>query len=68
MDVSKILAALRQEREQIDKSILSLERVAGPRRGRPPAWMRTRRQGGSPGGSGGPARRPRSPSNPGLRN
>ena len=34
MDVSKILAELRQEREQIEESILSLERLAGPRHGR----------------------------------
>jgi hypothetical protein len=42
MDVSKILADLRQEREQIEEAILSLERLAlgrGRRRGRPPAWM-----------------------------
>lgn len=68
MDVSKILAALRQERQQIEESILSLERVAGPGRGRPPTWMRTRKRGGSPGGSGGPRPRRRGPSNPGLKN
>ncbi len=42
MDVAKILADLRQEREQIEEAILSLERLAsgrGRRRGRPPAWM-----------------------------
>jgi hypothetical protein len=42
MDVSKVLAELRQEREQIDEAILSLERLVagrGRRRGRPPAWM-----------------------------
>jgi hypothetical protein len=42
MDVTKILAELRQEREQIEEAILSLERLAhgrGRRRGRPPAWM-----------------------------
>ena len=40
MDVSKILAELRQEREQLEEAILSLERLAsgrGKRRGRPPA-------------------------------
>jgi hypothetical protein len=42
MDVSKILAELRAEREQIEEAILSLERLArgrgrGP--GRPPGWM-----------------------------
>ena len=56
MDVSKILAELRQEREQIDEAILSLERmVAGRgarRRGRPPAWMANlpaKRRGRPPG-------------------
>ena len=42
MDVAKILADLRQEREQIEEAILSLERLAsgrGRRRGRPPNWM-----------------------------
>ena len=42
MDVTKILAELKSEREQIEEAILSLERLArgrGPRRGRPPTWM-----------------------------
>jgi len=42
MDVAKILAELKAEREQIEEAILSLERLArgrGNRRGRPPAWM-----------------------------
>ncbi len=42
MDVTKILAELKQEREQIEEAILTLERLAlgrGKRRGRPPAWM-----------------------------
>ena len=42
MDVHKILADLRREREQIEEAILTLERLAtgrGRRRGRPPAWM-----------------------------
>jgi hypothetical protein len=42
MDVSKILADLREERQQIEEAILSLERLArgrGRRRGRPPSWM-----------------------------
>lgn len=42
MDVTRILAELRAEREQIEEAILSLERLArgrGKRRGRPPAWM-----------------------------
>ena len=43
MDVNKILEELRQEREQIEDAIISLERLArgrGKRRGRPPAWMK----------------------------
>ena len=43
MDVNKILTELRQEREQIEDAIISLERLArgrGKRRGRPPAWMK----------------------------
>ncbi len=43
MDVMKILAELREEREQLEEAIMSLERLArsrGRRRGRPPAWMK----------------------------
>ena len=42
MDVAKILADLKAEREQIEEAILSLERLARGRtrgRGRPPSWM-----------------------------
>ena len=42
MDVTKMLSELRQEREQIEEAIITLERLArgrGKRRGRPPAWM-----------------------------
>jgi hypothetical protein len=42
MDLKKMLADLRQEREQIEEAIMILERLArgrGKRRGRPPAWM-----------------------------
>jgi hypothetical protein len=42
MDVSKILTELRDERQQIEEAIISLERLArgrGRRRGRPPSWM-----------------------------
>ena len=55
MDIMKILADLRQEREQIEEAIMSLERLArarGKRRGRPPAWMAattTKRRGRPPG-------------------
>jgi hypothetical protein len=37
-----MLADLRQEREQIEEAIITLERLArgrGKRRGRPPAWL-----------------------------
>ncbi len=42
MDVNKMLQELREEREQIEEAILSLERLArgrGKRRGRPPTWL-----------------------------
>jgi hypothetical protein len=41
MDVAKILAELRLEREQIEEAMLSLERLARGRgrRGRPPKWL-----------------------------
>ena len=55
MDVSKILNELRNERQQIEEAILSLERLArgrGRRRGRPPSWMSeiaAKRRGRPPG-------------------
>jgi hypothetical protein len=55
MDVSKILTELREERQQLEEAILSLERLArgrGKRRGRPPAWLAegaVRRRGRPPG-------------------
>jgi len=54
MDVIKMLADLRQEHEQIEEAILTLERLArgrGRRRGRPPAWMTELKRGGRPPGS-----------------
>ena len=42
MDLAKILAELRQQREQITEAILGLERLARSREpevGRPPAWI-----------------------------
>lgn len=53
MDVNKILVELRQERQQIEEAIISLERLArgrGRRRGRPPAWLAeaTQRRRGRP--------------------
>jgi hypothetical protein len=55
MDVSKILTELREERQQIEEAIVSLERLVrgrGKRRGRPPAWLSeggVRRRGRPPG-------------------
>jgi hypothetical protein len=54
MDLLKMLADLRQEREQIEEAILTLERLArgrGRRRGRPPTWMTTIKRRGRPPGS-----------------
>lgn len=42
MDVAKILAQLKEERDRIEAAIVTLERLAlgrGKRRGRPPSWM-----------------------------
>ncbi len=55
MDVNRMLQDLREEREQLDEAIASLERLArarGSRRGRPPAWLRearSRKAGRPPG-------------------
>jgi hypothetical protein len=54
MDVLKMLSDLRQEREQIEEAIVTLERLAagrGRRRGRPPAWMSAVKRRGRPPGS-----------------
>jgi len=54
MDISKMLADLRAEREQIEEAIMTLERLArgrGRRRGRPPAWMSQIKRRGRPPGS-----------------
>jgi DNA invertase Pin-like site-specific DNA recombinase len=54
MDVVKMLAELRQEREHIEEAILTLERLArgrGRRRGRPPSWMTEIKRRGRPPGS-----------------
>jgi hypothetical protein len=42
MDVEKILAQLKAEREQMEQVLVSLEQLAhgrGRKRGKPPAWM-----------------------------
>ena len=54
MDLVKMLADLRQERQQIEEAIVTLERLAngrGKRRGRPPAWMTELKRRGRPPGS-----------------
>jgi len=54
MDINKMLAELRQEREQIEEAIMTLERLArgrGRRRGRPPSWMTEIKRRGRPPGS-----------------
>ena len=43
MDLSKIIAELRTERDRLDQAIVALERLSrknNPRRGRPPAWLK----------------------------
>lgn len=54
MEIEKLLAELRLEREQVEEAILALERLAagrGRRRGRPPAWMSQIKRRGRPPGS-----------------
>ena len=52
MDVTKILEQLREERDQLEAAIVTLERLAlgrGKRRGRPPLWMVEARKRTKPG-------------------
>lgn len=52
MDVTKILEQLREERDQLEAAIVTLERLAigrGKRRGRPPSWMVEARKRTKPG-------------------
>ena len=54
MDINKMLAELRAERENIEQAIVTLERLAagrGKRLGRPPAWMAVVKRRGRPPGS-----------------
>jgi hypothetical protein len=54
MDITKMLAELRAEREAVEQAIMVLERIArgqGKRRGRPPAWMSQTKKRGRPPGS-----------------
>jgi len=48
MDLSKILANLRQERQQVEESIVALERLAGGTRGLPSGWVRAHKRRGPP--------------------
>ena len=43
MDLQKMIAELEAERNRLDQAIDALERLSttnGPRRGRPPAWLK----------------------------
>ena len=54
MDINKMLAELRSEREAVEQAIIVLQRIAagrGKRRGRPPAWMSQVKKRGRPPGS-----------------
>ena len=49
MDLEAILKQLREERDQLEVSILAMERLQigqGKRRGRPPAWLSAIKQSG----------------------
>jgi hypothetical protein len=54
MNITKMLAELRAERDQVIEAIIVLERLAvgrGKRRGRPPKWMSEVKRRGRPKGS-----------------
>jgi hypothetical protein len=54
MDIGKMLAELRAERESLEQAIITLERLAtgrGKRRGWPPAWMMAVKRRERPAGS-----------------
>jgi hypothetical protein len=65
MDLEAILQQLREERDQVDESILAMERLQiglGRRRGRPPKWLaevkaaaETKKRGRPPGSGKKPA-------------
>jgi DNA invertase Pin-like site-specific DNA recombinase len=63
MDINKMLAELRLEREQIEEAIMTMERLArgrGRRRGRPPSWMsQIKRRGRPPGSKNRPKNEPK---------
>ena len=59
MDLDKILAQLRNELQDLDAAIESLQRLQqrGKRRGRPPSWLSAAKKPGPP-PRGGKPRRP----------
>jgi hypothetical protein len=70
MDLTDILAQLRQERERIDRAILSLEPLAGYRgrkRGRPPGGMSETTTNGRGGRPGSKSKAPRAAATRGAR-
>jgi hypothetical protein len=65
MDILKMLADLRQEREHVEEAIVVLERLArghGKRRWRPPAWMTATSQIKKHGRPPGSKNKPKTPS------
>jgi hypothetical protein len=52
MDIDKVLAELRAERELVEEAIIAVERITrmrgGSRRGRPPKWMAESKPRGRP--------------------
>jgi hypothetical protein len=56
MDIQKILAELREQRDQVAAVIEALEKIAyqqAPRRGRPPKWLTVEHTNGSENGTNG---------------
>jgi hypothetical protein len=61
MQIEKMLAELRTERDELNEAILVMERLAvgrGRRRGRPPKWMEQVKRRGRPPGSKNKAKQP----------
>ncbi len=63
MDLNKMLAELKLERQRLEDAMLTLEQLArgrGRRRGRPPAWMsQIKRRGRPPGSKNRPKNEPK---------
>lgn len=67
MDIQKILAELREQRDQIAAVINAVERISfqqTPRRGRPPKWLREGRVRASENGTNGLANGSRASATP----